>query len=321
MIKKIISTPYQLAHLIRESLFNLKCKLGFSKKNTLARPVISIGNISFGGTGKTPFCYELVKYLSLQGLKVGILSRGYKSNFEQSCAFFSSLNHKYSAKDIGDEPLMLANKFKDTNLEVFFAIGKDRYTNAQALIDLESEIDVLVLDDGLQYFKLKRDIEIILENVQEQGFYREFDFALKKADFLIYTKADDDWMSKNLEKNSMKFNLVLTKKLHYETDVGVFTGIADYITLTKMLKRHINQEFQRNDAQVKVLNYPDHHFFNLQEISDAINLGIELITTEKDWVKIPEEFHSYFNLVKVEQEFQPKDLMAKIFSVITKRGQ
>ena len=86
---------------------------------------ISLGNLSFGGTGKTPFCYELVKYCSEHGLKVGILSRGYKSNFEQSCAFFSSLNHSYSAKDIGDEPLMLANKFKEAlaiipNMEVEF---------------------------------------------------------------------------------------------------------------------------------------------------------------------------------------------------------
>lgn len=322
MIKKIISIPYQIAHLALESFFDLKCTLGFAKKKTLAKPVISIGNISFGGTGKTPFCYELVRYLTEKGLKVGILSRGYKSKFEKSSGFFSSLNHDYSAKDVGDEPLMLANKFKKAGLEVFFAIGKDRYTNANALLDLEPDIDVFVLDDGLQHYKLERDVEIILENSQESGFYREFDFSLNKADFLIYTKVDDEWISKNLEKNWMKFNLVLTKKLHYEqSGVGVFTGIADYITLTKMLERHINQQFQRNDAKVKVLNFPDHHFFNLQEISNAVNSGIELITTEKDWVKIPKEFHSYFNLAKIEQEFSPKDLMAKIFNSITKRGQ
>lgn len=321
MLKKLISIPYQIAHFLRESFFNVQCNFGTAQKKTLARPVISIGNISFGGTGKTPFCHELVKYLSQNGLKVGILSRGYKSKFEKSCAFFSSLNHSYTAKDIGDEPLMLANKFKEEGLEVFFAIGKDRYTNAQALLDLESDIDVFVLDDGLQYFKMHRDVEIILENAQESGFYREFDFAMNKADFLIYTKVDDEWISKNLEKNWMKFNLVLTEKLHIGEDVGVFTGIADYITLTKMLERHINQQFQRNDAKVKVLNFPDHHFFNLQEISNAINSGIKLITTEKDWVKIPEEFHSYFNLAKIRQEFSPKDLMAKILSSVTKRGQ
>ena len=113
MIKKLISFPYQLGHLLRESFFNLNCSLGFTKRIQLNKPVVSIGNISFGGTGKTPFCFELVKYFSSQGLKVGILSRGYKSKFEKSCAFFSSLSHSYSAKDIGDEPLMLANKFKE----------------------------------------------------------------------------------------------------------------------------------------------------------------------------------------------------------------
>lgn len=320
MIKKLISFPYQLGHLLRESFFNLNCSLGFTKRIQLNKPVVSIGNISFGGTGKTPFCFELVKYFSSQGLKVGILSRGYKSKFEKSCAFFSSLSHSYSAKDIGDEPLMLANKFKEENIEVFFAIGKDRITNGQALLDLEPDIDLVVLDDGLQYFKLKRDLEIILENVNESGFYREFDFALSKADFLIYTKVSNEWISKNLEKYSMKFNLALTKKLHDGTDVGVFTGIADYITLTQMLESQMNQQFKRNDAKVKIFNYPDHHFFNLQEIREAINTGIGLITTEKDWTKIPEEFHSYFNLAKVKCDFHPQDLMAKILRSITKRG-
>ena len=320
MIKKLISTPYQLGHLLRESFFKLNCKLGFDHKKVLPRPVVSIGNISFGGTGKTPFCFELVKYFTEQGLKVGIVSRGYKSKFEKSQALFSSLDCNYSAKDIGDEPLMLATKFKEESLEVFFAIGKDRYSNASALLEKNPEIDILVLDDGLQYFKLKRDLEIILENINEQGFYREFDFALNKADFLIYTKVDDEWISNNLGKNAMKFNLALTRKLHYEADVGVFTGIADYITFKSMLENHLNHEFQRNDAEVRVFNYPDHHFFNLQEIKRAIDSGIELITTEKDWSKIPEEFRSYFNLVKIKAEFAPRDLMAQILSSIQKRG-
>jgi tetraacyldisaccharide 4'-kinase len=320
MIKKLISFPYQLAHFFLEQSFNLACQFNLDKKKELPVKVISVGNISFGGTGKTPFCFELVRYLTKQGLKVGILSRGYKSKFEKSSTFFSSLNHSYNAKDIGDEPLMLASKLADEDLEVFFAIGKDRYTNGQALLDLEPDIDVLILDDGLQHYKLKRDIEIILENVNESGFYREFDFALNKADFLIYTKVNDEWISRNLEKNSMKFNLALTKKLHYEEDVGVFTGIADYITLARMLESHINSQMNRNDAKVKVLNFPDHHFFNLQEIRDALIPGIQLITTEKDWAKIPEEFHSNFNLAKVEIEFQPQELLNKIFRSITKRG-
>lgn len=322
MIKKLISTPYQLAHLIREGFFNLNCSLGLAQKNKLPKPVVSIGNISFGGTGKTPFCFELVKYFSKQGLKVAILSRAYKSKYEKSSCIFSNLDHKYNAQDIGDEPLMLANKLKEENIEVCFALGRDRYNNALEVLKAKPDIDVFVLDDGLQHFKLARDIEIILENVNETGFYREFPWALNKADFLIYTKVDEDWlrMSKNLGKNSVSFNLSLTRKLHYGKDVGVFTGIADHITLQRMLESHINQEFQSNDAKVKVLNFPDHHFFNFQEIDDATNLGIQLVTTEKDWTKIPEQFHSYFNLIKINCDFHPQDLMAKIFSSLTKRG-
>lgn len=322
-LKKILSFPYQLGHFLREKSFALTTKLGLAEKKTLPKPVISIGNISFGGTGKTPFCFELVRYLSQQGLKVGILSRAYKSQYENSFLAFSSLNNSHSAEEIGDEPLMLAEKFKKENIEVFFAIGKDRYTNAMKLLERE-EIDIFVLDDGLQYFKLHRDIEIILENVNESGFYREFDSALKKADFLVYTKVDGDWLNKNLGKNSMFFNLVLTQNLHYGEDVGVFTGIADYSTLKRMLEDEMNrqhpQQNMRKDAKVRVFNYPDHHFFNIQQINKAIDSGIQLVTTEKDWIKIPEEFRSNFNLAKLELMFNPGDLLAKIFHSINKRG-
>ncbi len=315
MLKKLISFPYQLAHLFRETFFKLT-----TKPVKLAKPVISIGNISFGGTGKTPFCFELVKYFSEQGLKLGILSRGYKSDNESSSLFFSSLDSMHSPSEIGDEPSMLAKKFKEEDIEVFFAIGKNRIENGKKLLEIYPQVDILVLDDGLQYFKLHRDIEIILHSVSEQGFFREFDFALEKADFLIYTKAPEEWIKQNLDKNTLFFNLSLNKLLHDGADVGVFTGIADCITFQRMLENHIQTRFNRDDVKVKAVTFPDHHFFNLQEITKALDSGIQLVTTEKDWVKIPEEFHSKFVLAKLNAEFNPKDLLSKIFQFLDKRG-
>lgn len=320
MIKLLLSIPYQLAHFIRENLFIFKCDLGLEVVKELDRPVISVGNISFGGTGKTPFCFELIKYLTQNGLKVGFLTRGYKSQSEYGCTIFPTHDFDCTVEEIGDEAYMLAKKFQEENINVYFGVGQDRYNIGLNMQDLSPSLDVFVLDDGLQHFKLKRDVEIILENINESGYYREFEFALNKADFLIYSKVDKHWISNNLGKNSMSLNPHLTKKLHSENDVGVFTGIADYITLTKMLETHLNQEFQRNDTQIRVFNYPDHHFFNIQEIKEAIDSGIQLVTTEKDWSKIPEEYRSFFTLVKIDLEFQPKDLLAKILSSINKRG-
>ena len=309
MIKKLLSFPYQLAHLISESVFNV-----FGEKKKLPRPVISIGNISFGGTGKTPVTYEIVKYLSQQGKKVAILSRGYKSQYENSCMTFSSSETGLDAKIIGDEPFMLLEKFKADGLEVYFAIGRKRYENGLELLERFPEIDCFVLDDGLQHFKLARDIEIILENANENGFYREFDFALKKADFLIHTKVDENWIKENLGKNCALFNLELTQNLQYEgANVGVFTAIADYASFVSMLKRNLNL----TDAQVQIIKYSDHHYFSLQEIERATDLGIELVTTEKDWCKIPEEFRPKFKLAKLVCKFEPKELLTQIFQQIT----
>ena len=318
ILKQIISFPYQLVHFLREKFFALTCVFGINQKIKLTKPVISIGNISFGGSGKTPFCFELVKHLSCNGLKVCVLSRAYKSQYEQSFLAFKANEHQFDVREIGDEVFMLANKFKEENLDVYFAIGKDRIANAQNVCKIYDDIDVFVLDDGLQQFKLEKDLEIILHNVHERGFYREFAFALNKADILIYTKVDEDWIRKNLGKNYLSFNLSLTKTLQNENDIGVFTGIADYVTLKNMLETHINQASGSKKVKIRVNNYPDHHFFNLEEIRNAVNSGIELVTTEKDWAKIPEEFHSNFNLLKLETKLNPPEIWPQILGSVTK---
>ena len=109
-----------------------------------------------------------------------MLSRAYKSSYEKAFLAFKASEHQFDVREIGDEVFMLANKFKEEKLDVYFAIGKDRIANAQNVCKIYDDIDVFVLDDGMQQFKLEKDLEIILHNVHERGFYNSCQIRYRK---------------------------------------------------------------------------------------------------------------------------------------------
>ncbi len=116
-------------------------------------PVIVIGNITLGGTGKTPLVIHLANELKKNGYHPGIISRGYGAKGNG----ISEVNQKSNVENVGDEPILIQ---KHTRLPVF--ISKDRVLAAQALLKKYKKIDVILSDDGLQHYRLKRDIEILV---------------------------------------------------------------------------------------------------------------------------------------------------------------
>ncbi|MFT5117415.1 MAG: tetraacyldisaccharide 4'-kinase [Kiritimatiellia bacterium] len=121
----------------------------------LSVPVVVIGNISVGGTGKTPVIISLANALSQQGISVGIVSRGYASNAPHYPYIVTAYNN--DASITGDEPLLIA---KATNCVV--AIDKDRVAAAKYLLAEFPEIDIILSDDGLQHYRLERDLEVVV---------------------------------------------------------------------------------------------------------------------------------------------------------------
>jgi len=124
---------------------------GFYKQTTLHVPVIVVGNVMVGGVGKTPITMALVDHLTAQGLRVGVLSRGYGRKTSSTLA----VSPNSQSPNVGDEPLLIAR-----NCQVPVFVGNSRVDAGRALLSLHRDVQVLVCDDGLQHWPLARDLEL-----------------------------------------------------------------------------------------------------------------------------------------------------------------
>ncbi|MDR1663264.1 MAG: tetraacyldisaccharide 4'-kinase [Endomicrobium sp.] len=171
----------------------LKVDRKFTIVRKLPKPVISVGNITCGGTGKTPIVIELLEFLAANKFKSTVLTRGYlrknkipmllKNGASDVCAIAS-----------GDEPLLIARSVPNT----IVIVGIDRYKNA-LVIGSKTNPDVYVLDDGFQHWKIKRNLDIVCVNVANpfgndmlipSGILREKPKSLKRADVVVITNCD-----------------------------------------------------------------------------------------------------------------------------------
>ncbi len=166
--------------------------LGIRKRYRLPCPVISIGNLTTGGTGKTPMTQTLCRLLQAEGRKVAILSRGYGGRHERGCAVVSDgQNVRLNAREAGDEAYLLAR----TLTGVPVVVGKDRRVTGKLAWE-QFQPDVIVLDDGMQFWQLHRDLDIVLLNACEpfdngwtfpRGLLREPPSHLRRAGIVVLT--------------------------------------------------------------------------------------------------------------------------------------
>ena len=162
-----LSLLYKLISAIRHSLY----EIGILKSYALNVPVIIVGNIRVGGTGKTPTVLALAERLVAAGFKPGIISRGYKAQIDKP----TEVNSDSKATEVGDEPTLLASELKPFNIPVW--VFHDRIATANALLAKSPEVNVIISDDGLQHYRLKRwpareggrDIEIVLRDERQEG--------------------------------------------------------------------------------------------------------------------------------------------------------
>ncbi|MDN4052473.1 tetraacyldisaccharide 4'-kinase [Massilia sp. YIM B02763] len=144
-----VSLPFRLLAALRRGCF----RIGLLKSERLPVPVVVVGNIFIGGTGKTPLTIWLARQLRAAGLRPGVISRGHGGAEEAPREVLSSS----SARDVGDEPLLIAAR---AGCPV--VVGRRRVQAGRHLLALHPSVDVLIADDGLQHYALQRDVEIIL---------------------------------------------------------------------------------------------------------------------------------------------------------------
>ena len=292
-----------------------KRKKGMAEAVSVSVPVVSVGNVTAGGTGKTPCIILLSQLLLKAGKKPAILSRGYRSGLEQEGGMVSDgKTIQVSQKMAGDEPYMMALKLP--GVPIF--VGKDRLSSAKKAIDLGA--DILLLDDGFQYWKLKREKDIILIDCTNpfgyghalpRGLLREPLTALKRASLFILTKSDQvhhtdkDEIKEKLQALAPEIPILESSHspakvvLYEKWKKSIHEGPLAEVKMKKvfLLSGIGNPAAFRETAKEAGLRplgdmaFPDHHAYTEEDVRNAISeakaKGAELIVmTEKDAVKM-----------------------------------
>ena len=312
-LRKIILSPLCLLSFFYGAGVRLRVffyRRGFFRTQALPCKVVSVGNLTLGGTGKTPFVALLAELMQGKGVRTAVLSRGYKGSF--SGPFGIVTDGQIMLMDVrqaGDEPFFLSKKLK--GIPVF--IGKERRLSGQAAVD-QFQVPAVILDDGFQHLPLKRDLNLLLIDSQTpfgngwlfpRGVLREPPGQASRADAVILTKAD---LSDNIEKLKEKiFQLapdcpifavqytptgiwdqgneqILPLEILREKKILAFTGIGSPISFRRSL--------ENLGARIAGFStFIDHYWYQPEDFSRLLQEGKEkgieaLITTEKDSVRL-----------------------------------
>jgi tetraacyldisaccharide 4'-kinase len=281
----------------------LSYRLGLLRSRRLPCPVISVGNIALGGTGKTPTVAWIADYLMRRGRKVAVLSRGYGGSaageLRVVCDGTAIL---LPPEEAGDEPCLLAARLPG----LIVVIGADRYQSGMLALETLRP-DVVLLDDGFQHLKLQRDLNILLLDARNPmaggwtlpaGMLREPPAAAERADLVLYTRCPEEGPRPDLfpgkpscwTKHQFSGIVPLaggepeTLPSAAGCRVMAFAGIADPEAFYAGLE-------QAGVSLVTTLSFPDHSPYGAAELAAILRLqtasrSTVLLTTQKDAVKL-----------------------------------
>lgn len=306
-ITKILLAPFTLLFGIGVSLRKLAYRTGLLKSIRFDFPIISVGNLNVGGTGKSPHVAYLAKVLSPY-INVGMLSRGYKRKTKG----FHYVAMNNTVEEVGDEPLQFKLRHPDT----LVAVNESRIQGVFKMLGDYQDLQVILMDDAYQHLSITPNLNILLTEYNRpytndfllpSGRLREGKSGAERADIVIVTKCPDDlnqgdklaW-EKDLQllpnqrlyfskfkyaKPYYLFNPSYIYSLSDELEVLVFCAIANTDYLENYLAKTVKK--------AKIMKFPDHHFFtnselgNLKAQFDLLETPQKIIiTTEKDAMRL-----------------------------------
>ena len=299
--KTLLLLPFSIIWILLSLI-----KRNFAKRYKSHLKVICIGNLSIGGTGKTPFSIQTYKILEILGYKPVFLTRGYRGLTKGPILVNKSHNHK----DVGDEALLLS-KVGTT------IVSSNRCIGAKYIENLKKNYDIIIMDDGLQNYQLEQDIKLLLIDkkllfgngycIPAGPLRQTITQGLKKIDAIIFT-GDGDIKDINLNfiNNIQNFDTKLEIKNNFKTKQNnflAFCALGNPIKFFNTLKKN-------NFKIVLTKSFPDHYEYKNKDINtlreEADNRNLKLITTEKDYVKIDDK-ENEISVLPIEINFSKAD--------------
>jgi tetraacyldisaccharide 4'-kinase len=280
---QVLLAPLGPLYAAGSGIKNFAYDHGWIQPKRLARPVISVGNLSVGGAGKTPVVIRLAQLLAEQGQPVDVLSRGYgRSGSDTVC-----VDPEGSASRYGDEPILIA---RTANVPVY--VGADRYASGLLAEREHPGPGIHLLDDGFQHRRLARDLDIVVlhrsdftEHLLPAGRLREPLSALRRASILILRDSDRDLEAALQRRNLTAPIWIQHRRLTAPTTRAIaFCAIARPEEFFSAL-RNLGVDVAATSA------FRDHHTYTDVDLDHLLRLRDQhhaeaFITTEKDWVRL-----------------------------------
>ena len=316
--------PFAILYDLITSIRNFLFDVNILKSTKFNIPVIVVGNLSVGGTGKTPQIEYLIKLLQKDN-KVAVLSRGYKRKTKG----YIVLNDSHSSEEVGDEPLQFYKKFSTVRV----AVDANRANGIQQLLKANEATDVILLDDAYQHRKVKAGFYVLLTKYNDlysddfllpTGNLRESRSGAKRANVIIVTKCPINLSLQEKNKIQNRLKVESNQQVFFSTisysdvikgkeelaistlstyEVVLVTGIANPKPMLQFL----------NSLEVKYhhINFPDHHHFIEKDIEKIISKFNNItapkliLTTEKDYMRLSSKIDDLYFL-PIETQFLDK---------------
>ena len=300
-VLRVLLFPFAVVYDAITSVRNRLYDTGRRPSAKFDVPIIGVGNLSVGGTGKSPMIEYLTRLLS-ERYKIATLSRGYGRRTRG----FRIANEKDDAASLGDEPMQFYRKFKG---RVIVAVGEERAMAIPGIIQEHADVNLILLDDAFQHRRVQPSFQILLTDYNHlfvtdyllpAGRLREARAGAARADVIVVTKcpsaiSDDEMIAigsaiRRYSKKAVFFTKIAYGNLmpvgkaspYRPGNVILVSGIANPAPMEDYLRQHFRV--------VRKFVYPDHHAYSQEELeaicSAAVAEGAAVVTTEKDMVRI-----------------------------------